>query len=290
MALRSLVSSRVGLGIDSLFCRNCIQERSGAPVLSILILSLMRLSGKSLCLYIVFFFFGLVGLVLSGCASGNKGDSLPPVPTGTRVIEFAGYNWYVRSTGGATQGPGPNLFSDGEENVWVDDQGRLHLKIRQVNGKWYCSEVTLQKVYGPAKYTVVFEEPVAGLDKNAVAAAFLYKSDREELDIEFSKWGLEENDIAQFVVQPSETAGNKLRFDWGEHTSAVGVIDWQPERVDFSLSDEAGADQEVSWSYTGENIPSDPDTRFKLNLWLFRGMAPSNMMEQELVIGGFKVE
>ncbi len=33
-------------------------------------------------------------------------------------------------------GPGPNVFSDSPENVWVDAAGQLHMRITARDGQW----------------------------------------------------------------------------------------------------------------------------------------------------------
>ena len=42
-----------------------------------------------------------------------------------KTIRFAGYEWIVKS--GIHEGPGPNGWN--ENNVWVDQNGYLHLKL-----------------------------------------------------------------------------------------------------------------------------------------------------------------
>jgi hypothetical protein len=42
-----------------------------------------------------------------------------------RIINFSDHNWIVKS--GYCRGPGPNHWSDSEENVWVDDEGLILL-------------------------------------------------------------------------------------------------------------------------------------------------------------------
>jgi hypothetical protein len=49
-----------------------------------------------------------------------------PAPAGTLIL--AGCTWQVK-TSAAPAGSGPNYFSDRPEDVWVADQGRLHLRI-----------------------------------------------------------------------------------------------------------------------------------------------------------------
>ncbi len=51
------------------------------------------------------------------------------------TITWSGYEWTVRSSRGATQGPGPNIFSDSRDNVFVDAKGDLHLRITQARGQ-----------------------------------------------------------------------------------------------------------------------------------------------------------
>jgi hypothetical protein len=41
-----------------------------------------------------------------------------------RKIDFSGFRWLVKGTD-TLEGPGPNYFSDDEESVWVDGEGRL---------------------------------------------------------------------------------------------------------------------------------------------------------------------
>jgi hypothetical protein len=56
-----------------------------------------------------------------------------------RTIEFDGYQWMVKHGDEEKQGPGPNYFSSLPENVWVDSQGQLHLKVTKRNDRWYCA-------------------------------------------------------------------------------------------------------------------------------------------------------
>src|ERR1051326_1364361 len=68
-----------------------------------------------------------------------------------RIIIFSGFNWSVKTSQGKV-GPGPNYFSDSTNNVWVDAQGRLHLKITNSKGKWFCAEVVCQSSLGHGTY------------------------------------------------------------------------------------------------------------------------------------------
>ena len=57
-----------------------------------------------------------------------------------RTLAWSGRSWLVKASS-TPVGPGPNLFSDSTDNVWVDLVGRLHLKITARRGRWYVAEV-----------------------------------------------------------------------------------------------------------------------------------------------------
>ena len=123
----------------------------------------------------------IILLAISSCSS-PKDENIQPNEPITRIINFSGYEWIVRTSDDAKQGPGPNLFSDSEDNVWVDNEGRLHLKIVQKGGHWYCAGVTLRLSQGYKKYVFYVASRVDQLDENVVGGLFTYKNDNEEID------------------------------------------------------------------------------------------------------------
>ena len=68
---------------------------------------------------------------------------------GQRTIEFSGITWYVRNDFG---GPGPNSWSGSKNSVWVDSEGRLHMKIQKIDNQWYCTEIYAQQSFGYGEY------------------------------------------------------------------------------------------------------------------------------------------
>ena len=62
---------------------------------------------------------------------------------------FSGYQWKIKSSAtGTTVGPGPNIFSASSNNVWLDANNMLHLKITKTGSEWHCSEVVSTKEFG----------------------------------------------------------------------------------------------------------------------------------------------
>src|ERR1051325_2683275 len=73
-------------------------------------------------------------------------QTLTPMPTETPtpamdhgIIQFSGSEWEIRDSG--LSGPGPNLWD--RKNVWLDENGDLHLKITHAPDGWHCAEVTM---------------------------------------------------------------------------------------------------------------------------------------------------
>ena len=73
-----------------------------------------------------------------------KGGGTACMTSGSKTLTFSGYDWTVKS--GANIGPGPNNWD--ENNVWVDEQGELHLSLTSRDGKWYCSQVAMKERLG----------------------------------------------------------------------------------------------------------------------------------------------
>jgi hypothetical protein len=207
-----------------------------------------------------------------------------------RVISFSGFNWSVKTSAGRV-GPGPNYFSDSVNNVWVDAQGRLHLKITKVGGRWNCAEVVCQSSLGYGTYRWTLDSAVDALDRNVVLGLFTWNDDpaynHREIDIEFSRWGAANNQNAQYVVQPYTNAANIVRWNMpAGYPQSTHSFDWSASSIDFlSLG---GATTLQQWAYAGPDIPVPGGENARVNLWLYRGSAPSNRLPVEVIISRFE--
>ena len=216
--------------------------------------------------------------------------------TPAATIQFGGYAWKVRSGHG---GPGPNAWA--EENVWVDAQGFLHLRIRVRDGKWSCAEVTMQERLGFGRYTFQVEGPIDRFDDHVVLGLFNYPTPdvggdaTHEIDIEFARWGRAANPIGNYTVWPVEKALRQTSKSFAFTQSGTGSthrFDWSSARVAYR-----------SWQGFGENgteiarwdyAPAEAAARIArkpmpvhLNLWLFQGKPPKDGNEVEVVIRSF---
>ncbi len=217
-------------------------------------------------------------------------DRTPP----QRRLKFSGYTWNVKRSD-TLVGPGPNVFSDRPEDVWVDEAGRLHLTIRQRDGRWFATEVVTTRALRYGTYTFTLASRVDNLDPNVVLGLFTWDNkapaqNYRELDIEFARWGQATADNAQYVVQPYQHAGNLLRFTMPATAVSTHRFVWRANRVEFSSYQGATvnpANLITSWTYTGPDVPRAGKGNARINLWLNGGAAPSNGQGVEIVIEDF---
>jgi len=216
-----------------------------------------------------------------------------------RIIRFSGQDWKVKSSN-TPVGPGPNLFSNSPESVWVDESGQLHLKLIRKGDRWYCAEVVTVEPLGYGSYQFKISSGAANLDKYAVLGLFTWDTtapqfNYREIDIELSRWGEEEGLNAQFVVQPWDRSGNRHRFAIDPQAdSSTQLFVWSPMSVGFlsflgSAQSPNPNDIIEQWSYTGADTPpAGGPTNARINLWLIGGHPPSDENEIEIVLSSFE--
>jgi hypothetical protein len=255
--------------------------------------------------------------IVSSCASTSTPSTetleiIPPagspimeIPTETVVpenqdgtIQFSGYEWIIRENG--LSGPGPNIWSP--ENVWLDENGDLHLKISHTADGWQCAELTTTERFGFGTYQFQVDGPIDQLDPNVVLGLFNYPTPdvgadaTNEIDIEYAHWGNAEWPIGNFTVWPAqsglEQTGESFPVELNG-TYTTQRFTWDSDQIFFQAlhGHRADNDQGIhSWLYQ----PEDPLTRIPqqampvhINLWLFEGKPPMDGNEVEIVIHQF---
>jgi hypothetical protein len=215
-----------------------------------------------------------------------------------RRIRFSGYDWWVKS-GSGLLGPGPNYFADSTNNVWVDTQGELHLKITNHSNRWECAEIVSDRSFGFGSYRFELKSEVNALDPNAVLGLFTWSDNpayaHREIDVECSRWSnsADTND-SQFVVQPFDSSGHLVRYRVppGSGTT-THTFNWDSNRISFSaqkgLYSPAPPTTNLirSWGYT-LSVPQPGDENVRLNLWLYQGKPPAVGQEVEFIIRSFR--
>lgn len=257
------------------------------------------------------------------CGSGEYDSCgiLPEIPEAVanaqeptkelRNISFAGYDWKVKWSGTSPDGrvgPGPNYFSDIEEDVWVDEEG-LHLNISERGGKWYCTEVILDTSFGYGTYIFQTHGRVDIIDPRMVLGLFTWeaeakggKNPNRELDIEFARWDIAgDYNNSQFAVQPCEHCPGcddrctRFRVDLtDEDSDLTNYLVWRPGTVEFRtyygkyIDNVPQANALVhKWTHTSEYVPEPGNEHVRFNFWLLEGNAPTSSQGDEVVIANF---
>jgi hypothetical protein len=206
-----------------------------------------------------------------------------------RTIEFSGFTWEVKRAVEEKAGPGPNLFSDSEEAVFVDSQGRLHLKVLKTDKGWASSEVFLRAPLGYGAYTFELDTPADAVDDNVVLGLFTYGASEDynhrEIDFEVSRWGDPKAANMQMVIQPYDTVGNIVRYEMPRTTaSSSHMFNWTKDKIDFTSM---AKNWFKRWTYDGRDNPVPGDETVHINLWMFQGKDPVSGRTNEVIIKKF---
>lgn len=201
-------------------------------------------------------------------------------------IDWSGYTWVAET--GDSDSAQPQHWS--AENVFVDSQDHLHMKIsKHADGNWYSSSLNTINGLGYGTYTIkMITNPMTLANNIAVGFyTWLWNSYRDELDIEFSKWADSNNDlILQYTVWIDSwtkyvTSDN---FAFNE-TNSIHKMTWNPDGTILFESPTA------NWTYNGIYKPH-PGGVYTLDLWVYdpTGVgykAPADGNEQELILESF---
>jgi hypothetical protein len=221
-----------------------------------------------------------------------------PLHAGT--LQFAGRTWHVRDAPSAA--PGPNAWS--AQNAWVDSLGRLHLRIsRGADGVWRCAEVKLEGALGLGTYEFKVVGAVDRLDRNVVFGMFQYPEPAtgpdftHEIDIEFARWGEPGGMPAYWTVYPTTTSlpATTRAFDTPlDGTYSTHRFHRARDSIRFQMlhgHQDGDAQQAQQWTFA----PKDAKRRISqapqpvyINLWLYRGQAPSDGGDVEVIVSDFR--
>lgn len=212
-----------------------------------------------------------------------------PAPSGPSTIEWSGLTWSVKSYSRKI-GPGPNFFSAANvsHDAATDD---LRLRIQRSGNRWTTAEVIADASLGYGTYTWTIKS-APDVDPNVVLGMFTWNDDpaytHREIDIEFARWGnAAEPTNAQYVVQPWDAPDHDHR--WTQPPGLTGTVHsftWAPGRVDFRSTTGSGG-LIASYTYSGADVPLPGGENPRINLWLFRGAAPTDGQPVEIVFDSF---
>ncbi len=238
-------------------------------------------------------------------------------------ISFSGRTWDIKYNP-VMIGPGPNWFSDYYSDVYVDDKGRLHMKIAEHDGKWYATEVVSEENMGYGTYIFTVIGDLVNIPENVVLGFFtwdnntFYEQANSEVDIEFSKWGnAETNNTMTYsvqpvnfgvfyperthgaVIEPSKLIGATTHaFTWTDSLitwkSYAGYQYGEGELLgEWHFDTNNPARQKMESGNTSQPvvIPAPGSTtNVRINFWIITPISPkpTDGMEQEVIISSFQ--
>lgn len=220
--------------------------------------------------------------------------------TGARTIHFSGMDWQVKN---GTGGPNPNYvtqnyWSDSPDSIWVDDEGRLHLKIRYEDGIWKSAEIQSLDTMKYGDYIWEISNRIDSLDPNVVFGLFLYSDEHDhEYDIEFSRWG-EEAANSKNVFYSAWGPGMGTPVKQAIHVNLSGdytthVMKWYDGGVSFASYYGHGTDDLIaSWQPGDYPKATQLDNmRIHINLWLNGERHPfaPDVRDIEIIVNNLEV-
>jgi hypothetical protein len=219
---------------------------------------------------------------------GQPADpSSPP-----KMLHFSGYDWMVRDL---LSYRGGTMSSFNPANAWTDENGALHLRVTKNQDGWGCAEVRLTRSLGYGTYLFVVRD-ISHLEPSAVLSLFTWDSmvgtdeNRQELDIEMSRWGVPDNENAQYVVQPYYIPTNIVRFN-----APAGVLThafrWEPGQVTFTTyagRQITGGAHTLNRHVFTAHVPAAGGEVARMNLYVFGWGKVPLQRENEIVVEKFK--
>jgi hypothetical protein len=213
--------------------------------------------------------------------------SYPPPDT----IVFGGIRWIARNSSERGE-PSNSLFSGKSSEVFVDDNGKLHLKVNSRDGYWYSVDIAADTALGYGTYAIFTETKFDAFPKN-VAFEFSIAPDATmdsytppSLAIQFTQL-FENTSISplRYLVANIEQAiiqERKERIFRPDEPFRMGglfsthAMTWSPRHVEFASYHDHGLPTPylgALWDFTGSpatgvRVPEiTPTSVMRLRAW-----------------------
>lgn len=153
--------------------------------------------------------------------------------------------------------------------------------------------------FGYGTYQWDVEGRIDTLDKNVVFGMFNYSGvdGRDEMDIEYSKFGSSTANNTNFTIYPAQTVTSFTDWRTTYSTSLTGTYTTQRFKRNSATSvyfQELGGFKSDDTNQITAATCSNPTNSIStlampvhMNLWLFQGTAPANNSQVEIIIHSF---
>jgi hypothetical protein len=204
---------------------------------------------------------------------------LAAVPAATaRTISWSGHTWNVRPSG--TAAPGPNAWSDSDDNVRVEGDDLVLSIVRDASGTWTSAEIDNQRHLGYGTYRWVVASDLSALDAHEVLGMFTYggaSPSNNEIDIEAARWGDVAWPTGSATVwqDPAAELKRSRTFDYTDKPPYVNQFTWEPGRITYLITDATGATLLREVVTSGVPVPSTEVPM--INYWRYRDVPPAGL-------------
>lgn len=226
-------------------------------------------------------------------SSSVAGPPSPPPPrlVGTppvhvqQMVQFSGYFWDVtHQPGGAAPPTTVGGFSG--RHAWVDDNGRLNLRLEPIGGVWQGGAVvSAQEGWGYGTYEWTVEGRIDGFHENVVVGLFTYEQGapgNREIDIEIARFG--DSGPRNMNSALHHENGESFNQSWaiGNQERTTHAFTWKPGRVTWTTRD---ANNEIIHRAEAPTTVEPGDERVHMNIWVCCERSPDR--PQHVVISSF---
>lgn len=226
------------------------------------------------------------GIIAIASVKGGENSNLE-----SKIIKFSGYDWKIRTIS-SDRGGAMNYYDPA--NVWTDEKGFLHLRIRRKQDHWTCAEISLTRSLGYGNYNLVVQD-ISQLEPAAVLSMFTWDDleagqNHREMNIEITRWGDPSNKNLRYVVQPFYVPANVAQFPIPRGT-LIHSLNWKPGRAEFKTAAGFGSDKnsKIISEYTfASSVPAAGGETVHLILYVFGYSKQPLQKEAEVIIEKFE--
>ncbi len=193
---------------------------------------------------------------------------------------WSGMNWRV--------------MSQVENSTWVDDQGRLHMRLQKIGDTWYCTTLESPYTVKYGKFIWNISSPSLNLERNTSIGMFTYADNYHEIDIEINQWpGRDEH--LWFTNQPGSIEGNPTNIYYSVYsdslylnaTNITYIIDWEPTYINYSVTNCDGLIIS-NWNYTNESGVPHIESTICQYFGTVANFTPQSEQTKEIIFNSFQ--